>query len=98
MVAFPGAAQSDASSDVIGRRSELDVVDRFVERARGGLASLLIVGDAGIGKTSIWLEAVRRAGTGGARLLRAAPAVSERSLTLGGLTDLLDDVASAELA
>jgi DNA-binding CsgD family transcriptional regulator len=83
---------------VIGRRGELEAVDRFVERTQGGLASLLVIGDAGIGKTSIWGEATRRAGDGGARLLRSAPAESERSLTLGGLTDLLAEVTSDELA
>ena len=43
----------DARSDLIGRRGELEAVDRFVERARDGLASVLVIGDAGIGKTSI---------------------------------------------
>ncbi|HEY8799044.1 MAG TPA: AAA family ATPase, partial [Candidatus Limnocylindrales bacterium] len=83
---------------MIGRRGELEAVDRFVERARDGLASFLVIGDAGIGKTSIWVEGVRRAGSGGARVLRSAPAESERSLTLGGLTDLLAEVSSDELA
>jgi hypothetical protein len=29
-------------SDLIGRRGELEAVDRFVERAREGLASFLV--------------------------------------------------------
>ena len=53
MVAIGIAREWDSRSDLIGRRGELEAVDRFVERARGGLASLIVIGDAGIGKTSI---------------------------------------------
>ena len=84
MVSIGDAREWDVRTDVIGRRGELEAVDRFVERARRGLGSLLIIGEAGIGKTSIWDEAIRRAGMGGARVLRAASAESERTLTLGG--------------
>jgi DNA-binding CsgD family transcriptional regulator len=98
VVEIGGARESVVRSDLIGRRGELEAVDRFVDRAGGGLASLLVIGDAGIGKTSIWGEAVRRAGNGGARILRSSPAESERSLSLGGLTDLLAEVSEEELA
>ena len=62
MGAFGDGQESDAHTDLIGRRAELEVVERFVERAGGGLASLLVIGEAGIGKTSIWAAAARRAG------------------------------------
>jgi predicted ATPase len=78
--------QVGASADVIGRAAELAAVDRFLEVAAGGLASLLIDGDAGIGKTAIWRASLDRARQQGARVLRSAPAESERNLTLGGLT------------
>jgi DNA-binding CsgD family transcriptional regulator len=86
------------SADVIGRGAELAAVDRFLERAASGLASLLIDGDAGIGKTAVWRASLDRARQQGARVLRSAPAESERSLTLGGLTDLLSDVTAEEMA
>jgi DNA-binding CsgD family transcriptional regulator len=86
------------SADVIGRAAELEAVDRFLELAAGGLASLLIDGDAGIGKTALWRASLDRARHHGARILRSAPAESERSLTLGGLTDLLWDVTAEEMA
>ena len=86
------------SADVIGRAAELEAVDRFLERAASGLASLLIDGDAGIGKTALWRASLDRARQHGARVLRSAPAESERSLTLGGLTDLLSDVTAEEMA
>ena len=86
------------SADLIGRAAELAAVDRFLEGTRGGLASLLIGGDAGIGKTAIWRAATDHAIERGARVLRSAPAESEHGLTLGGLTDLVSDVSEDELA
>jgi len=84
-------------AEVIGRAAELEVVNRFLDRARGGLAGLVIDGDAGIGKTAMWRAAIGRAAARGARVLRSAPAESERTLTLGGLTDLLAEVSPDEL-
>ena len=98
MAAFGGAQESDARTDLIGRRGELDAVERSIERARTGLASIVLVGEPGIGKTSLWREAVRLASDGGARILRSAPAESERGLSLGGLTDLLAEVSSDDLS
>ncbi len=86
------------NAELIGRATEVEAVDRLLELARTGLASLLINGDAGIGKTAIWRAAIERAGERGARVLLAAPAEPERTLTLGGLTDLLSTVTDAELA
>jgi DNA-binding CsgD family transcriptional regulator len=88
----------DVSADVIGRAAELEAVDRFLERTASGLASLLIDGEAGIGKTALWRASLDRARQHGARVLRSAPAESEQSLTLGGLTDLLWDVTAEEMA
>ncbi|HEY7937710.1 MAG TPA: AAA family ATPase [Candidatus Limnocylindrales bacterium] len=85
-------------TDLIGRATEVEAVDRFLERARSALAGLLIHGDAGIGKTAIWRAAIEHANEVGARVLRSAPAESERTLSLGGLTDLLSTVTDAELA
>jgi len=88
----------DPGLDLLGRALELEAVDRFVERAASGPAGMVVDGDPGIGKTSVWLEAVRRTEAAGARILRSAPTEPERSLTLGGLTDLLAGVSDAELA
>ena len=85
-------------ADLIGRSGEIETVEAIVARARSALASLVIDGDAGIGKTSIWSFALERARRDGARILRSAPAESEQSLTLGGVTDLFSDVGDEELA
>jgi DNA-binding CsgD family transcriptional regulator len=86
------------NAELIGRAAQIEAVDRLLDRARDTLASLLMDGEAGIGKTAIWRAAIERAAERGARVLRSAPAESERSLTLGGLTDLLSTVTDAELA
>lgn len=86
------------NAGLIGRAAEVEAVDRLLGLARRSLASVVIDGDAGIGKTAIWRAAIERADERGSRVLRSAPAESERALALGGLTDLLSAVTDAELA
>ena len=86
------------TADVIGRAEELQAVERFLEQSSHGLASLLIDGEAGIGKTSLVRASLRSARSHGERILRSAPAESERTLTLGGLTDVLAEVGADDLA
>ena len=85
-------------NEIVGRGTELAAVERFVERARGGLAALVLEGEPGIGKTTIWTAAVGTARDAGFTVLTSGPARSEQGLTLGGLTDLLGDVDAAVLA
>ena len=85
------------NQELIGRTTEVEAVDRLLTRASGGLSTLLIQGDAGIGKTAIWREGVERGQQHGFRVLRATPAESERTLSLGVLTDLLASITEAEL-
>jgi tetratricopeptide (TPR) repeat protein len=89
---------SNPTADVIGRGGELEAVDRFFRLASDGAASLLMEGEAGIGKTVLWRASLERARQIGARVLRSAPAESERTLTLGVLTDVLSEVSGEELA
>src|SRR6476620_2044040 len=86
------------TTDLIGRAGELQAVERFLDAAGRGLTSLLIDGEAGIGKTALLRAALARAGARGARILGSAPAESERTLTLGGLTDVLAEVGPDDLA
>ena len=78
--------------EIVGREAELAAVGRFVERAGSSLSALVLDGEPGIGKTTIWEAALGAAGDSGFRILRSRPARSELGLTLGGLTDLFDDV------
>ena len=71
---------------IIGRDGELAAVERFLE---GGTSALVIDGDAGIGKTTIWRAAVRRAESAGWRVLAARPSEAEERLSYAALTDVV---------
>ncbi len=84
--------------DLVGRETELDVVDGFLEDAEPGLCALAIVGEPGIGKTTVWQEAVRRARLRGLTVIAARPAAAEAKLAFSGLTDLLAGIDPEMLA
>jgi DNA-binding CsgD family transcriptional regulator len=73
----------------LGRAGELAMVDAFLERARAGLAALVLAGPAGIGKTTVWREGLRRAAARGFAVLPTRPAQPEWLLSFAGLADLL---------
>ena len=75
---------------VFGRAGEQARIDAFLEAVSAGARALLLRGEPGIGKTTLWrlgVEASRRAGH---HVLVARPAEEERSLALGGLVDLFE--------
>jgi DNA-binding CsgD family transcriptional regulator len=78
--------------EVIGREAELATILQFVDArpARPGL--LMIEGEPGIGKTTLWLEAVRRGRETGWRTLTAQPTEPESTLSFAALGDLFDPV------
>ncbi len=76
-------------TSVIGREAELAAVEAFLDGSTDGHAVLAIVGEPGIGKTTIWDDAVARARAGGATVLAARPAEPEARLSFAGLADLL---------
>ena len=57
--------------------------------ARAG--ALVLEGEAGIGKSTLWLAGVDAAHERGLRVLSARPAESEQGLAYAGLGDLLED-------
>src|SRR5262249_51209862 len=52
---------------------------------------LVVEGDPGIGKTTVWLEAIRRAEARSFRMLTASPAESEAKLPFAALGDLVGE-------
>jgi len=77
---------------LFGRERELAAVGDFVDAAGEGFAVLLVEGEAGIGKTTIWEAAVATARDRDYRVLAAYPAEAETGLSLAGLVDLLEGV------
>src|SRR5262249_39166916 len=81
-------------SALVGREPELAVVESFLEGDEPELRALAVVGEPGIGKTTLWHEAVRRADERGMPVLAAGPGESEAKLAFAGLTDLLHEVGT----
>ena len=76
-----------AHDSILGREEELATIVRFFDGGSGPRA-LLLEGEAGIGKTTLWREAVRLAEERG-RALEARPSEVETKLSFGVLGDLL---------
>jgi DNA-binding CsgD family transcriptional regulator/tetratricopeptide (TPR) repeat protein len=82
---------------LIGRGSELAVLDRFLRDLATHPGAVLVAGEAGIGKTVLWKAASGTAADLGHQVLAARPAESETSLPFAGLADLLEGVAEPVL-
>ena len=79
--------------ELVGRVEETDAVRRFAAALAHGPACLLWEGDAGMGKTILWMAAVEDLRLAGYRVLASRPTESEAELSFASLTDLLAGVA-----
>lgn len=81
---------ADPRQMLYGRDHDLAVIAAFVDGAadKGG-GSLLVTGDAGVGKSALLHAAAARAVDGGVRVLRAAGAEFEGDLRFAGLHQIL---------
>jgi DNA-binding CsgD family transcriptional regulator len=76
--------------EVFGREQEGATVAAFVAAASSGPAVLEIIGEAGIGKTTLWLAALEHASSRGMAVASARAAEAESHLSFSALTDLLE--------
>jgi class 3 adenylate cyclase/TolA-binding protein len=83
--------QEGGLETIVGREAELASVARFLESVPAGRSALVIEGEAGIGKTTVWLAAVAAAEGQAFRVLSARPAESEASLSYAALADLVGE-------
>jgi DNA-binding CsgD family transcriptional regulator len=74
------------------RSAEWRRVRDFSRAVRASPAALVIQGEAGAGKSTLWRAGFGMAAAAGYRLLRSEPSASESSLSFAGLSDLLADV------
>ena len=77
---------------IVGREDQLAAVHDFLDAAENGLSALVLEGEAGIGKTTLWLAGVEAARERGSGVLIARPAEAERGLAHAVLGDLFEDV------
>ena len=85
------------TAETVGRQAELASMQAFLERASEGPLALVLEGDAGIGKSTLWLAGVEAAQTRGVRVLWSRPAEAERRLTHAVLGDLFEGVLESVL-
>jgi DNA-binding CsgD family transcriptional regulator len=77
---------------VIGRDTELAAIARWVETLGSGPSAIVIDGDPGIGKTTLWREAVAAARHAGHAVVECRPTATELELPYVGLGDLFGAV------
>jgi len=81
---------SSGADRVVGRGKELSRLYAFMDDVTDGPAVLLLEGESGIGKTTLWRRGVTTAAERGWRVLFTRPAESEAKLAYAGLADLLE--------
>ena len=79
-----------ASFEILGRDEELAVLESFFSGAT--VRALVLEGEPGIGKTTLWRAALEMANGLGQRVLAGRTAGAEAQFSLSGLGDLLDGV------
>ncbi len=82
---------------LVGRDDELRSVAALLRREPGLVRALVLQGEAGVGKTSLWEQGVAWAREQGLRVLVTRASEAETALPFAGLIDLLDGVPSEEL-
>jgi DNA-binding CsgD family transcriptional regulator len=80
------------SEEIVGRDEELRSLSAFLDRTAEAPGALVLEGEAGIGKSTLWLAAVDAARERGLRVLSSRPAETEQGLAHAGLGDLFEDV------
>jgi DNA-binding CsgD family transcriptional regulator len=84
--------------EVVGRELELAAVERALATGDAGPVLVLLEGEAGIGKTTVWREGVRGVRARGWTVLACRPAQSEARFPFAGLADLLEALPEEQLA
>jgi DNA-binding CsgD family transcriptional regulator len=82
-------------SEIVGRDAELGSLRTFVDGDEAH--ALVLEGEAGIGKSTLWLDAVEYAREQGLRVLSSRPSEPERGLAYVGLGDLFDPIVDEVL-
>lgn len=80
------------STDVLARAVGNETVERFLATMGTRPAALVIEGEAGIGKTTMWFEISEEAHRRGVRVVSSRPAQAESVLAYAAVADLLADV------
>lgn len=77
------------TGDVLVRASDAQAIEQFLAGALDDTSALVLDGEAGIGKTTLWFEVMARARELGFRVISAQLAAAESELPYTALADLL---------
>jgi tetratricopeptide (TPR) repeat protein len=80
---------------LVGREEELGAILRLLDAHEELWGAAVLSGEAGIGKTTLWLAGVEAASARGYRILSSRPSEAETRFSFVGLADLLGDAAGA---
>jgi hypothetical protein len=84
---------SGTARRLIGREGELDAIVQLLDAPERLPSAAVLSGEAGIGKTTVWLAGIDAAAGSGYRILSSRPSEAETQFSFAGLTDLLGRVA-----
>ncbi len=84
--------------EILGRDDELVVIDELLGPDAPLPVALVIHGEAGIGKTTLWRRALGVARERSYRILSCTPSEAETSLSFSGVADLLAEQLEPALA
>src|SRR5829696_2816726 len=87
----------EMSAEMVGREEELSSLYAVLDRTADGPAALVLEGEAGIGKSTLWRAGVDAARAQGLRVLLSQPAEVERGLAHAGLGDLFEGTLESVL-
>jgi DNA-binding NarL/FixJ family response regulator len=92
--AFPYSLGEDIQT-IVGRDGELAAIRSFLDRVPQGPCALVIEGEAGIGKSTLWQRALDWARDRGWTVLAARPVEAETGHSYAALADLVAPIAES---
>src|SRR5207342_724736 len=79
-----------ATPGIVGREAELRQIDEYVDTLESGPRSILLIGEAGIGKTTLWNYGLARCRADHRQVLVTRASQDDHQVLGQGLLDLFD--------
>ncbi len=79
---------------LVGREEELGAIVRLLDAPEQLPVAVVLPGEAGIGKTTLWLAGIDAAAARGYRILSSRPSEAETGFAFAGLADLLGNAGN----